>query len=456
MLSDAVKELNSIWERVLGVIKDSGLDRHIFDTFFASTQIHSIQGNNFLILTDTNFVKENFEKVYSNEVLLAIKQVTQTDYGFIIKTRAEFESNKPSVLEERPFFENSKLNTNLTFDSFVPGQFNIEAYQASLMIADNPGKMYNPLFIYSDSGLGKTHLLHAIGNFIKNKMPKTRILYITANDFVDEYIDFVRNKKGDADLKKFFRGVDVFLVDDVQFLAGKAGTEEMFFNIFNSLVRNDPGTDKQIVLTSDKHPLELKGLEQRLVTRFQSGLTVNISRPDVESAKSILKKKIQAFNLEISRFDDDVLTLYAERFSSNIRELEGALNRLVFYAINTKSSSQITMEVALESLGNMVKYIDDNNKLNANKIINTVADFYNISPNQLTGKNRISQITIARHVAMYLIRFLLDIPLATIGHYFGNAHHTTVMNGVDKIEKMLKSSGEMRDVISALKKRLKA
>lgn len=456
MLRDAVKELNDIWARVLSHIKESGLDKHIFESFFEPTELYAIQDNNFVIITETGFVKDSFERLYTNEVLDAIHQATQSDYGFVIRTKKEIEQlNNQNNDQTKTFFQNSKINTNLTFDNFVVGPFNTEAYQASLMISDNPGKMYNPLFIYADSGLGKTHLLHSIGNFVKNRFPKQRVLYVTAEEFVDEYIDFVQNRKGDSSLKGFFKGVDVFLVDDVQFLAGKPGTEEMFFAIFCSLVKNDPSTDKQVVLTSDRPPIELKGLEQRLVTRFQSGLTVNITRPDVESAKNILKMKIASSELDISRFDEDVIELYAEKFSDNIRELEGALNRLIFFQIR-KTSERVTMEVALEALGTLGKYTDDRTKLDARKIINTVADYYNISPNQLTGKNRISQITIARHVAMYLMRAMLDISLVKIGSYFGNAHHTTVMNGIDRVEKMSKKSGEIQEVINTLKKRLKS
>jgi len=456
MYSDAVKELVTIWARVLDNIRDSGLDRHIYDTFFASTQLYAIHDNNFIIVTETNFVKENFDRIYTNEVKDAIHKATQSDYGFVIKTRAEIEQqNGAAPVVTKTFFEDSKINPGLTFDNFVVGPFNQEAYQASLIISDNPGKMYNPLFIYSDSGLGKTHLLHAIGNFVNHKFPKMNVLYVTANDFIEEYIKFVKNQKGDSSLKDFFRGVDVFLVDDVQLIAGKTETEAMFFTIFNSLVKNDPNYDKQVVLTSDRSPMELKGIEARLVTRFQSGLTVNIGRPDLESAKNILKKKIQSSNLDLNRFDDEVLTLYAEKFSSSIRELEGALNRLIFFTINNKSTDQITLEVGLESLGALGKRLDAKSKLDANKVLATVSDYYNISQSQLTGKSRLGQITIARHVAMFLMRTLLDIPLTKIGSYFSDVHHTTVMNGVEKVDKMCKNDIATKDAISTLKKQLR-
>ena len=457
MQAGAVKELETIWERVKQVIRESALERHIFETFFTPSKIYSIQDNNFVILVNSNFSKDMFLQKFSKEVLDAIHIATQSDYGFIVVTQAEIDEQKGTIVEKTSsFFEHSKINTNLTFDNFVVGPFNTEAYQASLIVSDNPGKMYNPLFIYSDSGLGKTHLLNAVGNFIKQKFPKMKVLYVNADEFVDEYIKFVNAKSGDASLKEFFKGIDVFLVDDVQLLSGKPQTEAMFFAVFNNLVKNDPNYDRQIVLASDRAPIELKGMEQRLVTRFQSGLTINITRPDIESAKNILKRKIDALNMDINRFEDDVLTFFAEKFSSSIRELEGALNKLIFYTINTKSCDRITMEVVLDSLGTMGKYLDAKSKLDATRIVNTVADFYNISPSQLIGKNRISQITLARHIAMYLMRNMLDIPLTKIGAVFSNAHHTTVLNGVEKVDKLLKSQPEMKETITKLKQRLKA
>lgn len=454
MYLQASKQLNEIWDRVLDDINSSGsIEKHIFDTFFGVSQLNSIEGNTFIVVVNSKFSKDALEKQYSDEILRAIHNVTQSDYqvSFITLEELEKRNELSNTQSSSTFFENSRINPALTFTNFVVGPFNMEAHQASLLIASTPGKMYNPLFIYSESGLGKTHLLHAIGNYIKGNLPNLHILYVTANDFVDEYIDFVKNKKGDANLKNFFRDIDVFLVDDVQFLAGKVETETMFFTIYNNLYNNN----KQIILTSDRHPLELKGLEQRLVSRFSNGLTVNIKRPDVESAKNILKMKISASNLNLERFDDEVLTLFAEKFSNNIRELEGALNRLVFFTINTKSSQRITMNLALESLGSIVNLIDAKTKLDENKIINCVADYYNFSPSQLTGKSRIQQVTLARHVAMYLMRYQLDTSLEKIGRHFGNVHHTTVMNGVEKVENLLKTNLETKEVINTLKRRLR-
>ena len=449
--------IEGIWERTKQIIKDSGLDRHIYESFFAPAKVYARQDNTLIVIVNSTFVKQMFDQKYATEIKEALHSASQTNFDFKVITTADLDTKKGTIIDETPqYFKDSRLNTNLTFDTFVVGPFNTEAYQASLIVSDNPGKMYNPLFLYSDSGLGKTHLLHAIGNFVRQKFPKMRVLYISTDQFVDEFVDFIKNRKGDGNLKDFFKNVDVFLVDDIQFLDKKTETQAMFFNIFNMLVRNDPNYDKQIIITSDKPPVDLKGLEQRLVTRFQSGLTVNITRPDPESAKNILKQKIVASNLPLARFDDEVLSFYAEKFSSNIRELEGALNRLIFYTINRKSVDRITMEIVLDSLGSLGNYLDAKTKLDASRIVNTVADYYSISPSQLTGKNRISQVATARHVAMYLMRILLDIPFAKIGTTFANAHHTTVMNGVEKVEKMLKTSPEAKDVINTLKRRLKA
>jgi chromosomal replication initiator protein len=321
------------------------------------------------------------------------------------------------------------------------------------MIASNPGKLfnYNPLFIYSHSGLGKTHLLHAIGNYVKDNAPALKVLYITTDDFVDEFIKYVHGDRESENLKDFFKAIDVLMVDDIQFLSDKTKTEEMFFHIFNALVN----AGKQIILTSDRHPTELRGLEARLVTRFGSGLTMNITKPDQATCVEILKRKIETNGLDSKSFDHDVLDFFAERFSNNVRELEGALNRLLFYVINIKQAKHIDMALAIESVQPLIGPNGPKTGVTETKIITTVADYYNLTPNQLTGKIRTSQIAMARHIAMYLIRTMLDLPFLKIGSLFGGKDHSTVMNAVSKVEKSLKNDQSLIAAIDTLQKRLK-
>ena len=294
--------------------------------------------------------------------------------------------------------------------------------------------------------------MHAIGNYIqKVTMPNAKVLYINADDFVDEFVKFVKGEKELVSLKDFVSGFDVLLFDDVQHLAGKVKTQEMFFYIFEKMVNSN----KQIVITSDKQPNELDGLEERLITRFSKGLVLKINDPDQNTCVEILRKKIIANNLDIDKFDESVLIFFAEKFSKNVRELEGALQRLIFYVINYKQTDTITMDVAIEATSSLLGGKSIASQLSEQKIINTVADYYNLPPSQLTGKIRTGQIALARHVAMYLIRDTLDIPLKKIGDAFGGKDHTTVMNALTKVDKELKTDPGLKEAIDELKKRLK-
>ncbi len=448
-----ITELKTLWDRVLNKMKESLNDDMIFETFFKDSSIYKIEGSRMTILVGSEFSRSIIEKKYLSDLQEIVLQVTETNFALDLVVESEIKSTITAPVEQPKmvFFANSILNPKFTFDSFVVGPSNREAQQAALMIASNPGKFYNPLFIYSNSGLGKTHLLHAIGNYVKSHNPNLKVLYISSDDFIDEYIRYVRGDKESDNLKDYFKSIDVLLVDDIQFLAGKDKTQEMFFFIFNALVN----ANKQIVLTSDRHPTELKGLEDRLVTRFSSGLNTSIAQPDIETNIAILKKKIIVNELEISKFGDDVLNFLAENFGNNVRNLEGALNRLIFYAINMKQSNKIDLELALEALSNTLNVKDAKKKLDETRIIHEVADYYNLTPSQLTGKTRTSEISLARHIAIYLCREILDMPFTKIGICFGGKDHSTIMSAVKKVEKELKTSEQMKTVIKELKARLK-
>lgn len=404
-----ITELKTLWERVLRKVKIAINDETIYNTFFQDSSIYKIEGREMTISVTTDFACSLIEKKYMLVLDRAVSDVTESNFDIKLIAESKLKNTLADVVSQpkQTFFSNSVLNPKFTFENFVVGASNREAQQASLMIASNPGHFYNPLFIYSNSGLGKTHLLHSIGNYIKNHAPNLHILYISSDDFIDEYIRYVRGDKESDNLKDFFRGIDVLLVDDIQFLAGKDKTQEMFFFIFNSLVNSN----KQIVLTSDCHPSELKGLEDRLVTRFSSGLITSIDKPDIETNIAILKKKIEVNGLNSNKFDEDVLNFLAENFGGDVRTLEGTLNRLIFYAINMKQSTKIDLNLALEALSNSLNTKDVKKRLDETRIINVVADYYNLSPAQVTGKIRTSEISLARHIAIYLCRDILDMPL---------------------------------------------
>ena len=456
VMNNSVSEIARIWQQTLKIIDKRLGEREIFDNFFANTYIQDIRGNTITLVAGSATAERLLSSRYVDVIKDALSEVVDGNYDLVIIQQDSIaKSNSKNVFaqkedDEPSFFKDSKLKEELTFDSFVDGDFNIEAYRAARVVAKDPGQIFNPLFIYSNSGLGKTHLLHAVGNTIKAKKPNAKILYIDANDFVDEYIKFVKGEKESETLKDFVCGFDVLLFDDVQFLQNKVKTEEMFFYIYQKMINSN----KQIVITSDRQPTELKGLEDRLVTRFSQGLTVHINNPDQATCVKILEKQIENAGLEINNFDPAVLHFYAEKFSDNVRELQGKFKRLIFYVSEMKQVEKIDLDVAIEAIQNITNIKNAAAQLSEQKIINVVSDYYNLAPGQLTGKTRTGQIALARHIAMYLIRINIDAPLTKIGAMFGGRDHTTVMNGILKVENMLKTDESLKAVINDLQKAL--
>jgi chromosomal replication initiator protein len=453
MVTATLAEIAQLWDRILEKLKLRINDRHIFDSFFGDSYIHNIVNDEIKVVVNSGLASTLLSTKYYEVINQTVNEVTQSNFKIIFTQKSDIEKNTKTTEKKSSFFASAFVNRKFTFDNFVVGTSNREAYQAALLIASNPGKLfnYNPLFIYSQSGLGKTHLLHAIGNYVKENAPTLRVLYITTDDFVDEFIKYVSGEKDSDNMKDFFKAVDVLMVDDIQFLAEKTKTEEMFFYIFNNLVN----AGKQIILTSDRHPSEIRGIESRLVTRFNSGLTMNITVPDASTRVAILKKKIEANGLDITYFDEEVLHFFADRFANNVRELEGALNRLLFYVINIKQTKHIDMELAIESVQPLIGNQGTYSAITETRIINTVADYYNLTSQQLTGRIRTNQIAMARHIAMYLIRKILDMPFLKIGSLFGGKDHSTVMNAVSKVEKSLKLDTAIASAVGQLEKRLK-
>ncbi|MEA5060830.1 MAG: chromosomal replication initiator protein DnaA [Erysipelotrichaceae bacterium] len=449
---NSISETTQLWERVLSKLEKRLDDRNIFDSFFDGSYIYEIQGDTITVVVNSALASRLISTKYIDLLSEIVLEVTESNFKLIFLEPDEAKKNAkaPIIQKQDECFKESFVNPNLKFDNFVVGTSNRDASQAALMIASNPAKIFNPLFIYSDSGLGKTHLLHAIGNYIKENKPTAKVLCITSDDFFNEYVKSLTGGKDTSLLRDCCRNVDAFLIDDVQFLTDKKKTQELFYYVFNDLVKSG----KQIVITSDRQPNELQDIEQRLVTRFASGLTVRINEPDRDTCVAILKKKIIANNLGQLEFDDAVLYLLSDKFSKNVRELEGALNKLVYYSI-LKQTNHVTIEMAVEAVSTMVggKYIED--EITEQKIIGLVADYYNMTPSVVTGNSHNKQIVLARHVAMYLIRITLDTPLKKIGLAFGGKDHTTVMSGVSNVERMLKSDTGMQEAIKELKNRIK-
>lgn len=457
-MNNSISEMTRIWQQVLKLVDARLQERQIFDSFFADTYINDIKGDTIVVIVNSLTAERLLSSKYIDLLKEAVGEVTEFSYNLEFKQLGEVAKSKNAQIgnqnkdDDQTFFKNAEIKSELTFDSFVEGDFNKEAYRAANLISQKPGEVFNPLFIYSNSGLGKTHLLHAIGNKIKAKNPKAKILYIDANDFVDEYVKFVKGEKENETLKDFFSTVDVLLLDDVQFLENKVKTEEMFFYVYQKMINRN----KQIVITSDRQPTELKGLEDRLVTRFTQGLTVKINTPDQDTCVKILEKQIENEGLKIENFDPAVLYFYADKFSNNVRELYGVFNRLIFYVSQMKQVEKITLDVAIEAAQNIAGTKHVATQLSETKIINVVADYYGFEPSQLTGKVRTGQLALARHVAMYLIRINIDVPLSKVGTIFGGRDHTTVMNGILKVENMLKTDEALKTAIEELQKRIKS
>ncbi|MBQ2069872.1 MAG: chromosomal replication initiator protein DnaA [Bacilli bacterium] len=451
-MSATISEITLIWENVLKELKKQ-IHERFYDTFFADTKALGIKDKTITVGVSTStaavLISQKFQDTI-NDILL---KVTGTDLNakFVEGSSSEKVQEAEKFDKTPHFFKDSKLDRSFSFDKFVVGTCNLEAYQASLMISSTPGQLYNPLVLYSGPGLGKTHLIQAIGNAAKESSPNTKVLYTSTSGFIDEYIKFASGYKEDKSLIDYFKNdVDIFLIDDIQLLKNKPKTMEMFFTVFQNLI--DSG--KQIVITSDQPPAVLDGFDERLKSRFSKGLVLNINPPDVETCKKILKVKILQQNLNPDDFDEDVIEYLATKFNKNVRELEGALLRLIFYAVTIRPTKHISMAFTTEAIKPLLDSTDDKDELTENKIILVVANYYSLTPSQITGKIRTARVALARHIAMYLDRELLKTPLIKIGQTFGGRDHSTVLNGIGKVEKELKDNPDMEIALKELKTKL--
>lgn len=457
VMSMSVTEISLLWSKTLERVKTKLSDKHLFDSFLSDSYIHQIEGENALVVVNGGLgVTLLSSPKYMSLISECLNEFAPSNLviHFIAKENVTTTKNNGGdvQIEDAPtYFKTSRINEKLTFDNFVVGECNRSAYQASIAVASNPGSMFNPLFIYSQPGLGKTHLLHAVGNYFKENFPAKRTLYISAEDFFDEYVKYVRGNIEELKINDFFKSIDVLLLDDIQFLATKKKTQDYFFTCFQTLYN----AGKQIIITADKQPSELEGMEMRLVSRFGAGLTIAINQPDAETNKEIMKRHMAASGIDISRFDEEVFVFFAKKFSKNIRELDGAINKLIFYTMTNNKSGYIDLDTALNAVQDTLKSKERATRLDEDKIVEVVAEYYNLSPSQLTGKLRTAQVALARHIAMYLIRTLLDLPLTKIGEVFGGKDHTTVMTAVKNVEKGLKNDVSTQTAINDLKKRLK-
>ena len=446
-----MNNLDMNWQKTLslfqGKLDDYGLDKITFDSFFTTLEIKDIVGSVVTITIDTKWSLDVVEP-YLTHLQEIYNTVTNGHYQLHLMTEEDFKQSHAK--QEHLLYFDDHLNPDLTFDNFVIGNSNRIAQNASLAVAMKPGISYSPLFIHSNSGLGKTHLLNAIGNYAKKRDPSINVLFTTSENFVNEYIQSLANHAMDEFNYKY-RQMDILLIDDIQFMATKESSSEIFFNIFNTLISNK----KQIVITSDKPPRDLKGMESRLVSRFSSGLTVSIDTPEFETAKAILRKKIEIENVDYP-ITEEVLDFIATHFNTDVRELEGSLKRLLFYKlICGKKLDIIDLNFALEAFSDSYSQPTQKKELTVSNIKKCVADYYNLTVAQINSKSRTSSIIVARHIAMYLVRELIeDISFIQIGHEFGGRDHSTVMKACHKVQQKLEKDMNYRQAIQDIKKKL--
>ena len=407
-------EQKACWDRAMQLLKEN-LDGPSFNAWFKTLSLYAVTGDKIIIVGQNSFSLQHMQSRYGTTLLSTIDMVFDRRYQLEFYTQDEV-----SRLRER--LASTSLNDRYTFDNFVVGASNNFAYAASLAVAEEPSDVYNPLFIYGGVGLGKTHLMNAIGNYIVRKNPASNVLLMTSETITNELIDAIAHKRT-GELHSKLRNVDVLMVDDIQFLARTKATQEEFFHTFNDL----HASHKQIVISSDRPPKEIPEIEERLRSRFEWGLIVDIQKPDFETRVAILQQKASDENVDVPY---EVLEYIAQHVSSNIRELEGSLTSLCAHA--RLMGTPITPDLARNALNHLVK-AQERRSVTAELIIDVVAAQYGVSAGDLTGKKRSREIAAPRQVAMYICREMTDLYTTAIGRAFGNRDHTTVMHGCDKI-----------------------
>lgn len=423
-----------IWDRVLSIVRDD-IGPTSFDAWFSATAFENCDNNQFCISVPSILVKEWIQSRYFGLLNEKINLFTQHPVKLKLVVRT-------SPLNDH---SGNPLNPKYSFDSFVVGNSNRFAHAASFAVAEAPGKAYNPLFIYGGVGLGKTHLMQAIGHHILNKSQLATVVYVSSEQFTNELINSIRDDKT-SEFRNKYRNIDILLIDDIQFLVGKERTQEEFFHTFNSLYE----ATKQIVISSDRPPREIPTLEDRLRSRFEWGLLTDIQSPDLETRIAILRKKAQLESLEVP---NDVMLYIATNIQSNIRELEGALTRTV--AFSKVKDQPITMDMATEALQNILPEPAPR-RITVESIQDTVAEYFSITVPNLNSKRRTRQLAFPRQIAMFLTRELTELSLPKIGENFGGRDHTTVLHAYDKIAREIKTDPVLDKIINDLKTKIES
>lgn len=450
-----MNEIQDKWDEILEYLKVEHCVTDVsFKTWLLPLKVYSVKDNLITISIDDKMIgpdSKNFiSRKYGIPLKVSISEIMNKNYDleFILESQIEPAKNASDTSASANKSQKgniSFLNPRYTFDTFVVGANNNLAHAASLAVAESPAEIYNPLFIYGGVGLGKTHLMHSIAHYILEQNPEAKVMYVTSEKFTNELIESIRNvNTTPTEFREKYRNIDVLLIDDIQFIIGKESTQEEFFHTFNTLHESK----KQIIISSDKPPKEILTLEERLRSRFEWGLTVDIQPPDYETRMAILKKKEELDGLQI---DNEVMKYIASNVKSNIRELEGALTKIV--ALSRLKKQEVNVTLAEEALKDLISP-DDKKQITPALIIDVIAEHFNITSADIYSVNKSRNIAFPRQIAMYLCRKFTDYSLSDIGKIMGNRDHTTILHGIDKVEKSIKKDPALQNTIEVLTKKI--
>ena len=450
-----MNEIKDKWDEIKEIVRrEYDLTEISYNTWIAPLKLHTVENNIVTILIPSeqahalNYISNKYKSYFQ----VTISELMNHTYeiSFLLEKDTDTEANSEMSPVSKGIsninYENANLNSKYKFNTFVVGSNNKFAHSAALAVAESPGEAYNPLYLYGGAGLGKTHLMHSIGHFVLEQNPNTKVLYVTSEQFTNEVIESIRSGNAAAmtKLREKYRTVDVLLIDDVQFIIGKESTQEEFFHTFNVL----HSAGKQIILSSDKPPKEMETLEERFRSRFEWGLIADIQPPDYETRMAILRKNAETYDKEI---DDEIIKYIATNIKSNIRELEGALNKVMANARLNKK--ELTLALAEDALKDVI-YPDQVREVTPQLIIDVVCEHFNVSKDDITSKKRNSEYVMPRQIIMYLCKEMTELSLQNIGTILSKKDHTTVIHGIKQINSKMTTDEDLRNKIDIIKKKI--
>ena len=450
-----MNEIKDKWDEIKEIVRrEYDLTEISYNTWIAPLKLHTVENNIVTILIPSeqahalNYISNKYKSYF--QVTISELMNHTYDISFLLEKDTDTDANSEMSPVSKGIsninYENANLNSKYKFNTFVVGSNNKFAHSAALAVAESPGEAYNPLYLYGGAGLGKTHLMHSIGHFVLEQNPNTKVLYVTSEQFTNEVIESIRSGNAAAmtKLREKYRTVDVLMVDDVQFIIGKESTQEEFFHTFNVL----HSAGKQIILSSDKPPKEMETLEERFRSRFEWGLIADIQPPDYETRMAILRKNAETYDKEI---DDEIIKYIATNIKSNIRELEGALNKVMANARLNKK--ELTLALAEDALKDVI-YPDQVREVTPQLIIDIVCEHFNVSKDDITSKKRNSEYVMPRQIIMYLCKEMTELSLQNIGTILSKKDHTTVIHGIKQINSKMATDDDLRNKIEIIKKKI--